>query len=119
MRASPSLPLLSFPLCLSVAIALSTMASAAGSGIPGYTDLGGVNLNYYCASKFGSGYKSVLIGRTAGDWRCEKAKSKGDSKSISVEGACNLQYGKTGLKAKALSWNDPLSWRCFQRGKPK
>jgi len=97
---------------------MSTNASAGGQGSQSFgRDLGGVNLNYYCQKTFGSGFKSVLIGNTAGDWRCED--SKGKRLSISVEGACKLQYGKPGLKAKALSWNDPLSWRCFQTGKAK
>ena len=104
-----------FLLCVSLA-ALADGVSAAG--IPGYSDIGGVNLTYYCATTFGSGFKSVLIGSTAGDWRCQRPKSK-DLKSISVEAACGLQYGRTGLKAKALDWNNAGSWRCFAPLKPK
>ena len=113
--------LTSFLFCLSVAITLSTGASAGGNWGPGYgyVDLGGVNLTYYCSKTFGSGFKSVLIGTTAGDWRCQQGKSKETPKQISVENACKLQYGKPGLKAKALNWNDPLSWRCFAPRKPK
>ena len=107
-----------FLFCLSVAITVSTYASAAESyGGYGSINLGGVNLNSYCQKTFGSGFKSVLVGNTAGDWGCED--SKGKRLSISVEGACKLQYGKPGLKAKALNWNDPLSWRCFEPRKPK
>lgn len=107
-------------LCLAAAIPLSIGASAGGAGGPGYryTNLGGVNLNYYCSTTFGSGFKSILIGNTAGDWRCHRPKSKDIPKSISVENACKLQYGKPGLKAKALSWSDPLSWRCFAPRRP-
>lgn len=111
-------------LCLSAAIPLSTGASAGGAGGPGYgyINLGGVNLNYYCSTTFGSGFKSILIGNTAGDWRCHQPKTKTIPKSISVENACKLQYGRPGLKAKALDWNDPLSWRCFgprKQGNPR
>jgi hypothetical protein len=105
--------------CLAVAIAMSTDALATGYGGHGYggVDLGGVNLNYYCSTTFGSGFKSVLVGKTAGDWTCQQ--SQNDRRPISVEAACKLQYGKPGLKAKALNWNDPLSWRCFEPRKPK
>jgi hypothetical protein len=99
---------------IAVAIAMSTGALAGG----GYQrDLGGVNLNYYCSKTFGSGFKSVLVGKTAGDWTCQQ--SQNDRRPISVQAACNLQYGRSGLKAKALNWNDPLSWRCFAPQKPK
>lgn len=58
--------------CLALAIAMSTEALATGYGGHGYggVDLGGVNLNYYCSTTFGSGFKSVLVGKTAGDWTC-------------------------------------------------
>ena len=83
-------------------------------GFGGYhsVDLGGVNLNYYCQKTFGAGFKSVLIGNTAGDWTCEQ--SAGNRRPISVKDACAMQYGKPGLEAKALNWSDPLSWRCFE-----
>jgi hypothetical protein len=102
-----------FALCFAVSTTASMAASAGGYG-GGYhgRSLGGVNLNYYCQKTFGSEFKSVLIGNTAGDWTCERNKT--DRRAISVEAACKLQYGKLGLKARALNWNDPLSWRCFQ-----
>ena len=103
-------------IALVATMSLSTAAGAAGPGA-GYIELGGVNLNSYCSKNFGAGFKSVLVGKTAGDWTCQK--SQNDRRSISVEKACQQQYGKSGLKAKALSWNDPLSWRCFAPPKPK
>jgi hypothetical protein len=82
-------------------------------------NLGGVNLNYYCSKTFGAAFKSVLIGKTAGDWRCQQYKSKEQPKSISVVAACKLQYpARDGMTARALDWNNPLSWRCFAP-KPK
>lgn len=104
--------------CLSIAVAMSPAPSTAG-GAGGYggRPLGGVNLNYYCQTKFGKEFKSVLVGKTAGDWTCERNKT--DRRAISVDGACKLQYGTPNVKARALNWNDPLSWRCFQTGKGK
>ena len=93
--------------CLAVVIVVSNQASQAGYGGYGGRNLGGVNLNYYCQRTFGSGFKSVLVGKTAGDWTCQQ--SQNERRSISVENACKLQYGKPNLKAKALNWNDPLS----------
>ena len=100
---------------------LSPVAPAGGQSGQGYgyVDLGGVNLTYYCSKIFGSGFKSVLTGKTAGDWRCKQDKSKEVPKQISVENAYRLQYGKPGVKAKALNWNDPLSWRCMEPRKSK
>jgi hypothetical protein len=106
-----------FLFCLAVGIVVSTKASAGGYGGYGDKNLGGVNLNYYCQKTFGSEFKSVLIGKTAGDWTCERNKT--DRRSISVTNACKLQYGKQNLRSKALNWNDPLSWRCFEPRKPK
>jgi hypothetical protein len=104
---------------LLVVLATMSLSSAAGAAGPGagYIDLGGVNLNSYCSKTFGAGFKSVLVGKTAGDWTCQK--SQNDRRPISVEKACKMQYGKSGLKAKALAWNDPLSWRCFAPPKSK
>jgi hypothetical protein len=74
-------------------------------------NLGGVNLNTYCAGTFGADFRSNLVGKTAGDWTCER--NPNDRRPISVETACRQQYNNPTLKARALNWNDPLSWRCF------
>jgi hypothetical protein len=94
------------------AIAFGLVGAAEAAAYKG-VDLGGVNLNYYCSTTFGAGYKSVLIGSTAGDWRCSRGGKSKDVKSISVDAACRLQYGNPLAKAKALNWSDALSWRCF------
>ncbi len=106
-----------FLCCLAVAIVVSIQASQAGYSDYGGKNLGGVNLNYYCQKTFGSGFKFVLVGKTAGNWTCQQ--SQNERRSISVENACKLQYGKPNLKAKALNWNDPLSWRCFELRRPQ
>ena len=95
---------------------VSTNADAAGP--PRGRPLGGVNLTFYCANTFGPNYKSVLIGPTAGDWRCDLTRHHYGTpgKSISVQAACDLQYGRPGLISYATNWNDPLSWRCYQPG---
>jgi hypothetical protein len=100
------------------AVLTSTSFSADAAGPPRGRPLGGVNLNYYCANTFGANYKSVLIGPTAGDWRCQlTGHHYGNSgKSISVQAACGLQYGRQGLIAYATSWSNPLSWLCYQPG---
>jgi hypothetical protein len=74
-------------------------------------ELGGVNLTFWCAKQHGTGFKAKLIGKTAGDWTCER--SAGDRRPVSVESACKLQYGNKAYKAKALNWNDPKSWKCL------
>jgi hypothetical protein len=74
-------------------------------------NLGGVNLNTYCARAFGAEFKSRLVGSTAGDWTCER--NQNDRRPISVETACKQQYSEPSAKARSLNWNDPLSWRCF------
>ena len=79
---------------------------------PGAVDLGGVNLNAYCSATYGPNYKSFLVGKTAGDWLGKLTHGGGAGKQISVANACTQQYGKSGLIADALNWNDPLSWRC-------
>jgi hypothetical protein len=100
------------------AIALAGVATNAEAAPPKGRPLGGVNLNYYCSYTFGQNYKSVLIGPTAGDWRCDLTRRHYGTpgKSISVQAACDLQYGQHGLIAYATNWNDPLSWRCYQSG---
>ena len=97
------------------ALSITTLgpASAAPYG-QRLVELGGVNLNTYCRAVFGQGFKSVLIGSTAGDWTCER--SAGNRRPISVQQACNMQYSGRGIVAKALDWNDPGSWRCFKAG---
>ncbi len=72
--------------------------------------LRGVNLMPWCKSKFGSNFKAKLIGNTAGDWVCQQ--SEGNRRPISVKAACKLQYGSNIVKAKAINWNDPYSWKC-------
>ena len=76
-----------------------------------YTVEKGVNLDPWCKKNYGSNFKAKLIGKTAGDWTCER--SAGDRRPISVADACKLQYGKRAYKAKALNWNDPYSWKCL------
>ena len=73
--------------------------------------LGGVNLTPWCQSKFGSNHKAKLAGKTAGDWVCEG--SNGKREGIAVTAACKLQYGKKSVKAKAMKWSDPYSWKCL------
>lgn len=75
--------------------------------------LGGVNLTAWCQHSFGRNFKARLIGNDAGDWACEQ--SPGNRRPISVKSACRLQYGVRAYKARALSWSNPYSWRCFAR----
>lgn len=90
-------------------------AIAAAQYDAGYSSLGGVNLDRYCKAVHGARFKVVLVGRTAGDWKCTVDRKYGGYRyPISVEHACKLQYRRDGLKARALDWNDPLSWRCMQ-----
>ena len=100
------------------AVLASTSFSADAAGPPRGRPLGGVNLNYYCAYTFGANFKSVLIGPTAGDWRCQLTRPHGTpGKSISVQAACGLQYGRQDLIAYATSWSNPLSWLCYPSGR--
>ncbi len=73
--------------------------------------LGGVNLTPWCQKQYGSGFIAKLIGKTAGDWTCER--SAGDRRPVLVNKACILQYGPKAYKAKALKRNDPYSWKCL------
>jgi hypothetical protein len=57
--------LASLVFCLAVAFIIPNDGSAQGYGRYGY-NLGGVNLNYYCSTTFGAGFKSVLIDRRPG-----------------------------------------------------
>lgn len=98
---------------LSALLVLSAIATEATAKY-GH-NLGGVNLNYYCTKTFGAGFKSVLVGKTAGDWTCQL--NNNERRSISVDNACKLQYGRQDVKSRALNWNDPLSWRCFTVGR--
>ncbi len=66
----------------------------------------GVNLDAWCKKQFGSPYKAVVRGSTAGDWGCE------DRRQVSVKDACILEYGNSVTGAKALNNNDPASWVC-------
>jgi hypothetical protein len=97
-----------------IALALAASALTAGgaqsAGNTSEVNIGGVNLNAYCQKTFGAGFKSALIGKTAGDWTCER--SAGDRRPISVKNACTMQYGNGVKQAKALNWNNPLSWVC-------
>ena len=88
-----------------------SLAAAATPGGHAPQDLGGVNLNYYCAHTFGREFKSALIGRTAGDWVCQQ--SVRIYRQISVTDACRLQYGRNDVTSRALDWSNPLSWRCY------
>lgn len=103
-------------LMLAAVVAAVPSASQAARPPYGSRDLGGVNLTYWCSTTFGHNYKSALLGPTAGDWRCVPIVHHAGTpiRSISVMDACRLQYGRQGLIAYALNWNDPLSWRCFQ-----
>ena len=103
---------------LATAVLVTAVGNADAAGPPRGRPLGGVNLTYYCAHTFGANYKSVLIGPTAGDWRCDLTRRHSGSagKSISVQAACDLQYGQQGLISYATNWNDPLSWRCYPSG---
>jgi hypothetical protein len=99
-------------LALAFNLAATTQGDAAAPLNQREINLGGVNLNNYCQKTFGPRFRSVLIGRTAGDWTCQR--SANDRRQISVQAACAMQYNKPGIKARALNWKDPLSWRCFQ-----
>jgi hypothetical protein len=99
---------------LSIAIiSLSTLPSAHSDTLPPGKILGGVDLSGYCRATFGNGFKAVTIGDTAGDWTCEQ--SAGDRRPISVQQACEMQYGQRPIRAIVLGPNKPGAWRCFQR----
>jgi hypothetical protein len=64
-----------------------TPHGASAEGIAGYADIGGVNLTYYCATTFGSGFKSVLNGSTAATGDAKDPRARISSRSP-VEAAC-------------------------------
>lgn len=104
-----------------IAVLCAPAGAFAAPPPPHAINLGGVNLTYWCRTTFGQTYAAKLLGPTAGDWRCVIQRTGGRgggyggyAKSISVQDACRLQYGKSGLIAYALNWGDPLSWRCFE-----
>ncbi len=99
--------------CKATAIPCHTPPNTGNTGTGGDKEvvLGGVNLTPWCAKQFGGGFKAKLIGKTAGDWVCER--SAGDRRPILVSKACKLQYGNKAYKAKALNWQDPYSWKCL------
>ncbi len=69
--------------------------------------LGGVNLDYYCKTIYGSNSGVMHLGDV---WRCKKRGSR-NGLAISVEHACRLQYGRNDLKAMVRSSDN--SWICF------
>ena len=91
---------------------LAATQSLAETNWGRYRSVGGVNLNYYCQKTYGGAFKSVLVGDTAGDWTCQR--NQNDRREISVENACKLQYNRNDLKARAINWNNPLSWVCMR-----
>lgn len=90
------------------------LAPAQADTLPPGVILGGVDLTRYCRAIFGGEFKAVTIGDTAGDWTCER--NAGDRRGISVQQACEMQYGQRPIKAIVLGPNKPGAWRCFQRG---
>ncbi len=92
--------------------ALTLSANARADTLPPGNILGGVDLTGYCRAVFGGEFKAVTIGDTAGDWTCER--SAGDRRQISVQQACEMQYGQRPIKAIVLGPNKPGAWRCFQ-----
>lgn len=115
------------------AVALLLMVGVLASGVhvgplPGTqpasaaTQLGGLNLNNFCMSKWGG----TAVNRwpyNAGTWTCRTAAYTGSYPwSVSVtyqfygidtNEACRYQYGG-GAWSASSNWSDPYSWRCYR-----
>lgn len=68
--------------------------------------LGGVNLDYYCKSVHGNNSGTFRVGDA---WRCKKKHAR-NGVAISVEHACQQQYGRNDVKARYRTSDN--SWVC-------
>ena len=103
-----------------VAAALAAPTGAQAAPGPHDRDLGGLNLNAYCAHVYSSNYKSALLGaQTANDWYCvpiihHAGAANHHLSKTPMTSACLFEYGLAGVYAKALRHTDGGNWRCFQ-----
>jgi hypothetical protein len=89
-------------------IALTAALLAVGASSADAQSLGGVNLNAYCASTYGSDFKAVANGPGAGNWSCQR--NANDRRPISVQSACEQQYHARPIRA--ASGASAASWQC-------
>jgi hypothetical protein len=89
-----------------------SIGGANATTLPPGKILGGLNLTGYCQAVHGAGFKAVALGNGAGDWACQR--NVHDRRPISVQRACEMQYGVRPVKAITVGLNDAGSWRCFQ-----
>ena len=118
---------------------VGSSATPANAGT--LTQLGGMNLNWYCGAKYPAGNRSyytggnswsnmswltaypVLQSNDARGWRCEQPSTTVSTGlyipswsyfrySIDVNEVCRWQYGKPGAYA-GLAANNAQGWRCY------
>lgn len=78
------------------------------------TEAQGLDLNRHCRQH--GRERAVNIDGTAYGWRCED--SSGNLHSISIQDACNEQYG-SGYRAEFRDMNDQNSWYCARESQPE
>jgi hypothetical protein len=91
------------------ALIAASVVLPASSAKAANIDVGGLNLDAYCRTFYGS--NSRLISYNAGGWRCP---SRYGLASVNTNAVCQWQYRNSGLWAQALNWSNPYSWRCFK-----
>ena len=89
-----------------IKIVVAILLSGAVTTMPASAQqrLGGVDLQNYCQTKFGTGVRKT--GSTVNDWRCGHS-------SLSVNDACRMTYGQ-GARAAYGSFSDSNSWYCYR-----
>lgn len=78
-------------------------------------ELGGLNLDGFCRSIYGSKASSHLIqGQGASGWRCKVGNTLYTfSGRTDMHSACKWQYRRSDAMAQPRNWSDPYSWRCY------
>ena len=100
-------------------VALAAPVGAQAAPGPHDRDLGGLNLNAYCAHVYGSNFKSFLESpQTANDWYCEPiihhaGAVKHHLSKTPMTAACRFEYSGIGVYAKALRHTSGGNWQCF------
>jgi hypothetical protein len=72
--------------------------------------LGGIDLDGYCANRFGTGSKAEQVENTAWGWRC---RIRQDLVTLSMDNACRFQYKNQNAYARPRNERDPYSWECL------
>jgi hypothetical protein len=91
-------------------LGLASSAAASAPSSPGISG-GSVDINGWCASRFGAAWHGELVAPNVYGWRCQYGQDPYGREAVDMAAACRRTYGPQSTTG-FTNYSNPYSWYC-------